>query len=172
MITLITGGVKSGKSSFALRYILSKKYDKRAFIATGESFDEEMRLRIERHKAERGNLFDTFEEPIEVSSVIRKLDGEYDAILFECLTTYLGNLYYYSETRSIDVEEYVNNLLNTIREISSDIVIVTNEVGWSLVPENELGRLYVEMLGKLNSTIAHYSQEVYLTISGLEVRIK
>ncbi|HOJ94719.1 MAG TPA: bifunctional adenosylcobinamide kinase/adenosylcobinamide-phosphate guanylyltransferase, partial [Fervidobacterium nodosum] len=91
---LVTGGVKSGKSSFALK--LSEKYNKKAFLATGVPFDEEMKKRIEKHKAERGNDFDTYEEPINVPDTLNSIADKYDVIVFECVTTYLGNLYYYA----------------------------------------------------------------------------
>lgn len=168
MITLITGGIKSGKSSFALRYVLSKNYRTRAFIATGVPFDEEMRTRIEKHKAERLDMFDTFEEAIDVSRVIRKIDGTYEVILFECLTTYLGNLYYHDA----DVEKYLSDLIFVMSAMKSDMVIVTNEVGWSIVPENKLARRYAETLGSVNSKIASIAGEVYAVISGIEIRIK
>lgn len=168
MITLITGGIKSGKSSFALRYILGKNYRKRAFLATGVAFDEEMKQRIEKHRKERLNLFETFEEPINVSDVLKNIDSQYDVVLFECLTTYLGNLYHYQ----LDAEKYLEKFIKVIQNMKSDIVVVTNEVGWSIVPENELARKYAEELGKTNSKIAQIADEVYTVICGIELKIK
>lgn len=168
MITLITGGIKSGKSSFALRYVFNKSYKTRAFLATGVPFDKEMRERIEKHKTERSNMFDTFEEPLNVSKVIKAIDGKYQIVLFECLTTYLGNLYHYN----VDVEKYVLDFIEAVNNMTSDIVIVTNEVGWSIIPENELARKYTEMLGKINSKIASIADEVYVVICGIGMKIK
>lgn len=168
MITLITGGMKCGKSSFALKYILSKNYKNRAFLATAVPFDEDMRRKIEKHRIERGNLFETFEEPLNIAGILKKIDQNYEVILFECLTTYLGNLYYYD----VDVEKYVSDFVSVISSMKSDIVIVTNEVGWSIVPENNLARKYAETLGKINSKIASFSDRVYVVISGISVRIK
>lgn len=163
---LVTGGVKSGKSSFALK--LAEKYNKKAFLATGVPFDEEMKKRIEKHKAERGNDFDTYEEPINVPDTLNSIADKYDVIVFECVTTYLGNLYYYG----VDIDNYLDKLLESFKNMKCELIVVTNEVGWGVIPENELARKYVETLGKLNSKIANISDQVYLVVSGIGVRIK
>ncbi|MFN4190408.1 MAG: bifunctional adenosylcobinamide kinase/adenosylcobinamide-phosphate guanylyltransferase [Pseudothermotoga sp.] len=168
MITLVTGGIKSGKSSFALKYVLNKSYKKRAFVATGVPFDNEMSERIQKHKIERAYMFDTFEEPLNVPKLIEAIDGRYHVILFECLTTYLGNLYYYN----VDVEKYISEFTKVVSNMNSDIVVVTNEVGWSIIPENELARKYTEILGKTNSKLASIAHEVYVVICGIEMKIK
>ncbi len=158
--------MKSGKSTFALN--LALKYTKRAFLATGVPFDDEMRLRIEKHKAERKELFDTFEEPVNVTEVLKNIDDKYDVILFECLTTYLGNLYYYQ----LDVQERIDRLVDVLTNIKCEVIIVTNEVGWGIIPENPTARQYAEMLGKTNTRLAKLAKEVYLVVSGIGVRIK
>jgi len=158
--------MKSGKSTFALN--LALKYTKRAFLATGVPFDDEMRLRIEKHKAERKGLFDTFEEPVNVTEVLKNIDDKYDVILFECLTTYLGNLYYYQ----LDVQERIDRLVDVLTNIKCEVIIVTNEVGWGIIPENPTARQYAEMLGKTNTRLAKLAKEVYLVVSGIGVRIK
>jgi len=165
-LILVTGGMKSGKSTFALN--LALKYTKRAFLATGVPFDDEMRLRIEKHKAERKGLFDTFEEPVNVTEVLKNIDDKYDVILFECLTTYLGNLYYYQ----LDVQERIDRLVDVLTNIKCEVIIVTNEVGWGIIPENPTARQYAEMLGKTNTRLAKLAKEVYLVVSGIGVRIK
>lgn len=158
--------MKSGKSTFALN--LALKYTKRAFLATGVPFDDEMRLRIEKHKAERKGLFDTFEEPVNVTEVLKNIDDKYDVILFECLTTYLGNLYYYQ----LDVQERIDRLVDVLTNIKCEVIVVTNEVGWGIIPENPTARQYAEMLGKTNTRLAKLAKEVYLVVSGIGVRIK
>lgn len=163
---LITGGVKSGKSTFALRKAL--EYEKRAFVATGVPFDDEMKVRIQRHKEERGELFDTFEEPVNVADVLKEIDGRYSVILFECLTTYLGNLFYYG----IDVQKELEKLINVLISMKSEVIVVTNEVGWGIIPDNELSRKYAEILGRTNTALASIAKEVYAVIAGIEVRIK
>jgi adenosylcobinamide kinase (EC 2.7.1.156) len=127
-----------------------------------------MRLRIEKHKAERKELFDTFEEPVNVTEVLKNIDNNYDVILFECLTTYLGNLYYYQ----LDVQERIDGLVDVLSNMSSDVIVVSNEVGWGIIPENPIARQYAEMLGKTNTRLAKLAKEVYLVVSGIGVRIK
>lgn len=162
----ITGGVKSGKSSFALQ--LAKKFEKRAFVATGVPFDEEMRIRIERHKKERGDDFVTYEEPIEVSKLLRTIESDYDVIVFDCLTTYLGNLFHCN----VDVQVYTNKLIDTLVNLKCQVIIISNETGWGIVPDNPIARSYVEFLGTLNAKIANFSQEVYMMVSGIGVKLK
>lgn len=168
MIIMVIGGIKSGKSSFAIKYALGRGYRKKAFIATGVPFDEEMKEKIEKHKRERSELFDTFEEPIDVISVLDRIDSEYDVAIFDCLTTYLGNLYHYQ----LDVESYIDPLMRRLNSMKTDIIIVTNEVGLSIVPESKLARSYAETLSRINATLAQMANEVYLMIAGIDIRIK
>lgn len=165
MITLITGGVKSGKSSFALK--LSENFKKKAFIATGVAFDEEMKKRIEKHKQERVG-FDTFEEPVEIYKVIESLNQKYEVAILDCLTTYLGNIFYYEK----DIENYTKKLIDSLKRVNYNLIIVTNEVGWGIIPENKLSRKYVDSLGLLNKKVASLSDNVYLMVSGIGVKIK
>ena len=160
---LITGGVKAGKSRFALK--LARSYRRRAFIATGVPFDEEMKRRIERHKKERGDDFTTFEEPVKIWEVIREIKSSYDVIVVECLTTWLGNLYHYG----IDVGNAISRLIDSL---SGKEIIVTNEVGLGVVPADKATRNYVETLAALNARLAAMADEVYFVISGLELKIK
>ncbi len=160
---LITGGIKSGKSSYALS--LAREFNKKAFVATGETFDEEMRLRIAKHKLERGDEFDTFEEPVRIYDVIQEIKDKYDVILVDCMTTWLGNVFHYG----LDPDEEVEKLLASI---SGKEIIVTNEVGFGLIPADKTARLYTEKLGLLNLRLARKAQEVYLVVSGIPVRIK
>jgi len=165
-LILITGGIKSGKSTFALNKAL--EYTKRAFLATGVPFDDEMKARIQKHKEERGSSFDNYEEPLHVVDILEKIDGQYDVILFECLTTYIGNLYYYE----LNVMEFIDKFVDKIASMKSEVIVVTNEVGWGIVPENKLARQYAETLGKTNTKLATIADEVYLVVAGIGVRIK
>ena len=160
---LILGGVKSGKSSFALRKALACPRP-RAFVATAEPIDDEMRLRIERHKAERGDQFETFEEPVELPRLLERLEG-YSVVVVDCLTVWLGNLFHYG----LDVRDYCDRLLSSLR---GNEVIVSNEVGLGVIGADRTTRLYVEQLGKLNSEIAGMADEVYMMIAGMSLRLK
>jgi len=162
-VILILGGVKSGKSSFALRKALGHPKP-RAFVATAEPIDDEMRLRIERHKAERGDQFETFEEPVELPRLLERLEG-YSVVVVDCLTVWLGNLFHYG----LDVRDYCDRLLSSLR---GNEVIVSNEVGLGVIGADRTTRLYVEQLGKLNSEIAGMADEVYMMIAGMSLRLK
>ena len=159
---LITGVIKSGKSSYALELV--QKYPRKAFIATAEPFDEEMKQRIKKHKQERDSSYDTYEEPLEVASLLPKLT-DYDVILVECITTWLSNLLYYEK----DIEKYTESFMNNL---TGKEVIITNEVGLGIVPIDPLSRRYTDAIGKLNSKLARKADEVYLMVSSIPVKIK
>ncbi len=164
---LLTGGVKCGKSSKALEFAL--RYKKRAFLATGVPFDEEMVRRIERHKEERKDLFDTYEEPVKIYEVIEKIKNNYDVIVIDCMTTWLGNLFYHFENDLERIQQEIEKFLNSL---SGKEIIITNEVGLGVIPADRVSRKYVDTLGILNSKLALLSDEVYLMISGIGVKIK
>ncbi len=167
-LVLILGGIKSGKSSFALN-LANQTVGKRAFIGTAEPFDEEMKKRIERHKLERGYTFETFEEPIHLSSLLKKLLKIYDVILIDCLTVWLGNLFYYK----IDIKPALDDFIEVLKNFKRGYVfIVSNEVGLTIIPANEISRNYANYLGILNQKIAEVSDEVYLVIAGIPLKIK
>lgn len=160
---LVTGGEKSGKSTYALRLALEKGA-RRAFIATAEAFDDEMRSRIKHHQEERGNLFETIEEPVEVPSVLRRLSS-YDVVLVDCMTTWLGNLMYYKR----DLTAMKDGLLTSV---SGNEIIVTNEVGMGIIPLEASTRAYVEELGRLNAALAQRAERVVFMVAGLPLIVK
>ncbi|MHB8107785.1 MAG: bifunctional adenosylcobinamide kinase/adenosylcobinamide-phosphate guanylyltransferase [Candidatus Cryosericum sp.] len=160
---LITGGEKSGKSTYALRLALEQG-SRRAFVATAEAFDDEMRLRIKRHKEERGDLFETIEEPVEIPSALRRLSS-YDVVLVDCMTTWLGNLMYYKR----DIGSMKDELLTSV---SGNEIIVTNEVGMGIIPLEASTRAYVEDLGRLNAALAQRAERVIFMVSGLPLVLK
>ncbi len=160
---LITGGERAGKSDFAVKKALSCG-KKRAFLATAESFDDEMRSRIDKHKKDRGDLFDTFEEPVNLEKILNKT-SEYDVCVIDCMTTWLGNLFYHK----IDITSEVGIFLNSL---NGNEIIVTNEVGMGIIPIDTMTRKYVEELGRLNSKLASVASEVFLMVAGIAMKIK
>ncbi len=160
---LVTGGERSGKSAYALKRGIELGR-KRAFIATAEAIDDEMKERIERHKSKRKDLFDTFEEPIYIDKILLKT-ASYDVCVVECLTTWVGNLIY----KNMNVSEMAERFMSSL---SGNEIIVTNEVGMGIVPVDAMTRRYVEELGRLNAKIAGMANEVYFMVSGIEVKIK
>lgn len=173
-IVFVTGGAKSGKSSFALNEV-SGIEGKKAFIATAEALDEEMEKRIQRHKVERGNEWDTHEEPLEVSRVIGDLQGKYSAVILDCLTLWLSN----AMIRTERVEERVRELIKALKQMKdshgsgqSVLYIISNEVGMGIVPENPMAREFRDLAGGLNQKIAKIADEAYLVVAGIPIKIK
>jgi adenosylcobinamide kinase/adenosylcobinamide-phosphate guanylyltransferase len=182
-ITFIIGGSRSGKSSFALQEA-SKLDGQKVYIATAEALDEEMKQRIEKHKAERGSEWDTVEEPVAISSLLLELKNKYSAILLDCLTIWLSNLLIKTqntELRTQTVEDSIAELIDTLQKqkkeqrAASDerrLVIVSNEVGMGIVPENKLARQFRDLAGTLNQKVAEIANEVYMVTAGIPVKIK
>ncbi|MBI4844848.1 MAG: bifunctional adenosylcobinamide kinase/adenosylcobinamide-phosphate guanylyltransferase [Nitrospirae bacterium] len=168
-IVFITGGARSGKSSFALREA-DKLEGRKAYIATAQALDEEMKGRIRRHKEERGAGWDTFEEPLKVSELLGKIKGEYCVIVLDCLTLWLSNLMMADADVNNEIEKFLNAL--RVTHHASRLLIVSNEVGMGIVPENELARRFRDMAGFLNQKAAEIADEVYLVTAGIPIKIK
>ncbi|HMK56461.1 MAG TPA: bifunctional adenosylcobinamide kinase/adenosylcobinamide-phosphate guanylyltransferase [Dissulfurispiraceae bacterium] len=166
-ITFVLGGSRSGKSSFALSRA-SKLAGSKAFIATAQAFDEEMKDRIERHKSERPAEWKTFEEPLSVPKLIADAGGRYGVVLVDCLTLWLSNLL----MNGTDVEEEIESLLLSVAPCPSSLFIVSNEVGMGIVPDNALARRFRDMAGTLNRCIAEVADDVFLVVAGIPVKIK
>jgi adenosyl cobinamide kinase/adenosyl cobinamide phosphate guanylyltransferase len=166
---LITGGARSGKSAYALD-AAAKHEGPRAFIATMEPLDEETAERIRRHRAERGDGWETFEEPLEVAALMGRLCGSHEVVVLDCLTLWLSNVM----RSGRDVEAEVEGLVGAVKRCrpKGALVVVTNEVGMGIVPENELARRFRDLAGMLNRKAAAEADEAYLVVSGLPVKIK
>ena len=175
-LILVTGGARSGKSSFAEK--LAKEANKDVtYLATCQALDEEMALRIEEHKKRRPKNWKTIEEPLNASSVIEK-EGKSDrVILLDCLALLVANLIFSKgDSTSEPIDQAVLNEIKTLAKISKDVpasvIIVTNEVGMGIVPEYPLGRAYRDTLGKANQILASEADEVYLLVCGIPVNVK
>ncbi len=162
-LILIGGGARSGKSRFALDRA-RREGAKLVFIATAEARDEEMRGRIEKHRADRGAEFTTIEAPIELASAIRNAD--FDAIVVDCLTLWLANI------MDRDFQTAVKDLEDAAQSSRACVILVTNEVGCGIVPENALAREFRDRAGFLNQRMAEAAREVYWMVFGQPLRIK
>jgi adenosylcobinamide kinase / adenosylcobinamide-phosphate guanylyltransferase len=162
---LILGGARSGKSRRALDLAASVPGE-RCFIATAEAWDDEMRCRIERHRRERGSQWRTVEEPLELGPAISAASRQF--VLVDCLTLWLSNLMHAG--RDIDSETQV--LLSIVAQHSGEIILVSNEVGFGLVPETPLGRAFRDAQGRLNQRVAAAADRVELVVAGLPLRLK
>ena len=168
-IVFITGGARSGKSSFALKEA-SKVPGRKAFIATAEPLDEEMRRRIKMHKKARGPEWETFEEPRELASLIKRLKGRYRALVIDCLTLWLSNIMR-KQTETL-IKKDLEELIGTVRKTGSVLYIVSNEVGMGIVPANASARRFRDLAGIMNRKVADIADEVYMVVSGIPMKIK
>jgi adenosylcobinamide kinase / adenosylcobinamide-phosphate guanylyltransferase len=175
-VTLITGGARSGKSAFALQTAIVRTSANRAFLATAQACDEEMAARIKAHRDERGPHFDTIEEPLALQKTLRKALSQYDIVLVDCLTVWLGNLIHFhkNDYGAVDnkAEGLVDFIADAISSQNGDCVLVTNEVGWGIVPENAMARAFRDIAGRLNSRIGALAHEVVLVACGIPTFLK
>jgi len=178
-IVFITGGVRSGKSSFAEK-LARNLGQKIAFIATAQSLDKEMEDRIAQHRANRPVHWETYEEPYQVAQVIQKVreKTEVEVILLDCLALLVSNLMqnYQQDSSNNGLAEKIiwkiNEITSEATQCSATVIIVSNEVGLGLVPANPMGRFFRDILGKANQIIASSSDEVYLMVAGIPLLIK
>ena len=165
MKILIIGGVKSGKSRHAEQLILEmSKGIKPVYLATSEFNDSEMKKRITNHRHRRGKTFETIEEPLRLSSVLRNIQCP---VLIECLTMWLNNALHhkYSE-RKVFTE--IDNLLS----LECDVIFVLNEVGLGIIPENPLARKFLDFSGLISQKLGETCDEVIWCVAGNTIRIK
>jgi adenosylcobinamide kinase/adenosylcobinamide-phosphate guanylyltransferase len=168
---LIIGGAKSGKSRFALDACNSMD-GRHIFLATAEAQDQEMKIRILRHQAERDGKWITVEEPLHVASVIHDMDEKDTVILLDCLALWLNNLFMKFGEHQDSIEEAVQELQGELSIVRGAVVVVSNEVGMGIVPDNPLSRRYRDTLGSMNREIARLATKVLVTIAGIPLVIK
>ncbi len=170
-IVLITGGVKSGKSAWALTHG-EELGARRGFIATATALDGEMQKKIDLHQEERGARWQTIEEPRDLPGQLVAADREYDVVLVDCLTLWVSNLLTLYELSEDAVSEAFGDLTSVLAECRSTIIFVTNEVGMGIMPMERISRRYQNMLGRLNKEIAALADSVYFMVSGIATKIK
>jgi adenosylcobinamide kinase / adenosylcobinamide-phosphate guanylyltransferase len=167
-IVLIGGGVRSGKSSFAVD-LGQRLGQKRAFIATATRSDDEMSARIDRHQRDRRDAFTTVEAPVGLAEALDSL-AACDVIVVDCLTLWFSNLLL--EKHSVEaILEKVDVVVRVLQERRFHAILVTNEVGMSVHPPTPLGRAFVEVCGWAHQRVARVADEVYLAVLGTVVRI-
>ena len=168
-VTLVTGGARSGKSRYAMERAL--KYQKRVFIATAQVTDKEMGERIERHRRDRGDLFVTVEEPLDLAGAIDALPSDTQVALVDCLTLWLGNLFHYLGDVDLDTPQ-VGNFLGLLENPPCSLILVTNELGMGLVPPDALSRRFRDLAGLVNQEVARRAHEVVFMVCGVPMVIK
>lgn len=169
-IYFITGGARSGKSSFA-ESLADGLSGKRAYLATAQALDPEMVERIARHRERRGATWDTYEEPLAVVELIRKLNGRYEALLIDCLTLWLSNIMARTDDDQV-VLDRAAELASAVGAFGGKCIVVSNEVGLGIVPENPLARRFRDLAGIVNQRMAGAADEAYFMAAGLPMKIK
>ena len=165
MLTVVLGGARSGKSRYAEALITALPPPWR-YIATAEPFDEEMIARIAAHRARRGEGWITLEIPQNLSEILAA-DGDKPSIV-DCLTLWLSNLL----LADVDIESEITRLEEVLRTSAAERVLVSNEVGFGIVPETALGRRFRDLQGELNRRVADLADRVVLMIAGVPLIIK
>jgi len=174
VITLVTGGARSGKSRYALE--LAAASPRPALIATAEPIDAEMSDRIRRHREERGDRYLTIEEPVDLAAALTRLPQGTGTAVVDCLTVWLGNLVHRRGEEAVAEEPHalaeVAAFLSALAAPPCPLVLVTNEVGMGIVPANALARSFADLAGRLNQAIAARAERVVLMVCGLPVMVK
>lgn len=164
---LILGGARSGKSRYAQS--LAEAFDgDLVFIATGEAFDDEMADRIDRHRADRGPRWQTVEAPLALGEAIRAHAAPDTLLLIDCLTLWVSNLMHAER----DIVDATADLIAAMREAPGPVILVANEVGLGIVPDNALARRFRDEAGRVNQAVAAAANEVSFVAAGLPLRLK
>ena len=165
LVSLVLGGARSGKSRYA-EDLLAAHAGRRIYLATAEPGDAEMRARIEDHRHRRGTSWRTVEAPLDIAPIIAGA-GE-DAILLDCLTLWLANLM----SAGRDIAKAESDLRSALSEARAPIVLVSNEVGLGIVPDNALAREFRDHAGRLNQAMAALADRVFFLAAGLPLTLK
>ena len=177
-LLLVLGGARSGKSAYAQQLAQELGRDDVLFVATAEAWDEDMAQRIARHRQERPATWRTLETPRQVGQTIARYLHDTAVVLVDCLTLLVSNTLLHCgaspdpAAAEAAVQEEVAVLAQTSQASAVTCIVVSNEVGLGLVPDNPLGRLYRDLLGRANQTLAARADAVYFMVAGLPVDVK
>ena len=183
-IVLITGGARSGKSTYAENLAKETKGEV-LYIATSIPFDDEMKDRVKKHKERRPSTWETFEGYKDLKQVFYNENMQFDTILLDCITIMVTNLMFDKagdnfddlndhaiDTMEKEILQEVSDFLCEAEKSSKTIIIVTNEIGSGIVPEYKMARVFRDIAGRVNQYIASRAQEVNLVVSGIPIKIK
>jgi adenosylcobinamide kinase / adenosylcobinamide-phosphate guanylyltransferase len=164
-VTLVLGGARSGKSRFA-EELAERSGPLRTYIATAEAFDGEMQSRIDQHKTRRGEGWQTIEAPLALTDELAACGSP--VVLIDCLTLWISNLMF----RDRDVASEIDLLCAALVRVSGHVILVSNEVGMGIVPENALSRRFRDMQGLANQKVAAVADAVHFVAAGLPLTLK
>ena len=168
---LVLGGCRSGKSRYAEEWI-NNRFKRKLFVATlAASNDEEMQARVELHRKRRDDSWLTVEEPLQLAAILDQYQSQADAILIDCLSMWISNCLF-AEMTDKTIEQAVTELATTVRNLAVPVVLVANEVGLGVVPDNPLGRRFRDLAGWTNQQLAAACDSVVLVAAGLPLTLK
>ncbi|HBU08149.1 MAG TPA: bifunctional adenosylcobinamide kinase/adenosylcobinamide-phosphate guanylyltransferase [Candidatus Omnitrophica bacterium] len=166
----ILGGARSGKSAYALN-LAKEKSRKVLYIATAEAGDSEMKSRISKHKASRPRYWKTIEEPLDLIAALKKHKHKYEVIIIDCLTLYLSNLMHKGLTQGAVIKR-IKDAAAYIKAMRESVVVISNEVGLGIVPENKLAREFRDIAGLANQIMAKAADEAVFIQAGIPLKLK
>jgi len=169
--TLIIGGARSGKSRFALKMAEKRTSGEKAFVATCIPTDEEMRDRVAHHRRERGPSWKTLEVPLYIAEAVLESSRWAEMILVDCLTLWANNLLCQTQVEA-EIDRYVETLAEAIATAQCPLILVTNEVGTGIVPENPAARRFRDVAGRINQQAAAACSRVFWMVAGIPVPVK
>ncbi len=165
--TLVLGGARSGKSTFAER-LMTEAAASRLYLATATAGDGEMADRIARHRERRGAGWETLEEPLDLIGALQAHTQPERPVLVDCLTLWLTNLM----IAESDIDTEISRLCEGLASLSGPVVFVSNEVGLGIVPDNAMARAFRDHAGRLHQAVAALASEVYFVAAGLPLKMK
>ena len=166
----ILGGARSGKSAYALN-LAKKRSRKVLYIATAEAKDSEMKSRISQHKASRPRYWKTIEEPLDLIGALKKHKHKYEVIIIDCLTLYLSNLMHQGLRQGAIIKR-IKDAAGYIKTMEEAVIVISNEVGLGIVPENRLAREFRDISGLVNQAMTKAADEVVFIQAGIAVKLK
>ena len=173
LFRLVIGGCRSGKSRYALETAENISADRQVFVATCRPRDSEMRLRVERHRRQRSARWRTVEEPFELPEAVESHASPVTAVLVDCLTLWVSNLLLrFADSRPEEMNARFDRLVATLQQADGPVILVSNEVGTGIVPENRLSRMFRDAAGLLNQQTAAVAASVVWMVAGIPVKIK
>lgn len=170
-VIIVIGGCRSGKSSFALDIAEKISETGRIFLATSLILDEEVKERVRKHQEERGQDWTTIEASVQMPAAIIKYSETGRVLLVDCITMWLSNLILKEEISS-NIDAHIEDLNVALKKALCPVILVTNEVGTGIVPENRLAREYRDLVGSVNQELAGLADQVVTVIAGIPVWIK
>ena len=165
---LVLGGARSGQTGFAEKLAM-RAGDKPLYLATAQALDAEMRERVKLHQQQRHKRFATVEEPLELAAALAQSAVNHDVVLVDCLTLWITNLLVANRNVAAAVDELMATLAETT---GTTVILVSNEVGWGIVPDNAMARMFRDLAGSTHQRLAEICSDVHLVVAGLPMTLK